>query len=160
MPAFLDACLHALRQGFGGRLVSVVLFGSLARGDHDEERSDVDLLVIAEGLPPDRKGRYRAFDAALSAVRSVLQDLAARGCYVSFSPVLKTPEEARYHTPLYLDMVHEGRLLHDRDGFFAGVLDGLRRRLDEVGARRVVLPGGEAYWDLKPDYRFGEVFEI
>lgn len=48
----------------------------------------------------------------------------------------------------------------DRGGFFREVLEGLRRRLSELGAERKFLKGGGWYWDLKPDYRFGKVFEI
>jgi len=75
------------------------------------------------------------------------------------SPIYKTPEEASRLVPLYLDMVEDARLLHDRDGFFAGVLADLRRRLERLGSRRVSFKGGW-YWDLKPDARPGEVFEI
>ena len=39
----------ALRERFGDRLRELVLFGSQARGEATEE-SDVDLLVVVEGL--------------------------------------------------------------------------------------------------------------
>jgi hypothetical protein len=74
--------------------------------------------------------------------------------------VTKTPEEARAHSPLYLDMVEDGVLIVDRDGFFRSVLDAIRSRMRELGSRRVFLPDGTWYWDLKPDFRFGEVVEI
>jgi hypothetical protein len=56
-------------------------------------------------------------------------------------------------------MVDDARLVRDRDGFFAGVLDRLRGRLRELGARRV-WRGTRWYWDLKPDRRPGEVIEL
>ena len=37
----------ALEERFGARLKQLVLFGSLARGDHTED-SDLDLLVVLE----------------------------------------------------------------------------------------------------------------
>jgi len=40
------------------------------------------------------------------------------------------------------------------------VLERLRRRLRELGARRVVVPGKGWYWILKPDAEFGEVIRI
>jgi len=39
------------------------------------------------------------------------------------------------------------------------VLARLKRRLDELGARRVWM-GRKWYWVLKPDAKFGEVIEI
>ena len=41
-----------IKNHFGSELVSIVLFGSQARGTADEH-SDIDLLVIAEGVPSD-----------------------------------------------------------------------------------------------------------
>ena len=90
----------------------------------------------------------------------MLEDLARQHYYPEFRPILKTRPEAEVRTPIYLDMVEDARILYDRDGFFSGVLAGLRRRLAELGARRVFLEDGSWYWDLKPDYRFGQIFEI
>jgi hypothetical protein len=57
-------------------------------------------------------------------------------------------------------MVGDAILLFDRDGFFESVLDELRARMRALGSRRVMLPDGSWYWDLKPDFRFGEVVEL
>ena len=56
-------------------------------------------------------------------------------------------------------MVEDAIILYDRGGFFGEVLGRLRRRLEELGARRVRL-GRRWYWVLKGDFRFGEVVEI
>ncbi|MEM2550445.1 MAG: nucleotidyltransferase domain-containing protein, partial [Nitrososphaerota archaeon] len=88
-----------------------------------------------------------------------LDRLEELGYHVEFSPVIKTPEEARVFSPLYLDMVEDAVILFDRDGFFDGVLRRLRGRLQELGAERVRL-GKAWYWRLKRDYSFGDVIEI
>jgi len=72
------------------------------------------------------------------------------------STIPLTPEEASRVKPFYLGMLDGHRLLVDRGGFFRGVLDRLERRLEELGARRLVDELGNAYWDLKPDYVLGE----
>ncbi len=138
----------------GPRLRSLVLFGSLARGQ-GTARSDVDLLVVAEGFPRSLVERRRPLLAVWSQVRS-RHALPA----VEWSLVTKTPEEARFHSPLYLDIVEDGVLLVDRGQFFETVLDAMRARMRELGSRRVFLEDGSWYWDLKPDFRFGEVVEI
>lgn len=56
--------------------------------------------------------------------------------------------------------MEDGLLILDRDGFFAAVLSGMRERMRTLGSRRVDLADGSWYWDLKPDFRFGEVVEI
>jgi len=59
---------HRLQVAWGENLVSVVLYGSVARGECHKD-SDVDLLVIAEELPESR----------LERTRLLLQQRDARG---------------------------------------------------------------------------------
>lgn len=159
LTALIEAVLDALKAFSRENLVSAVLFGSVARGEAGE-LSDLDLLIVCEELPGSRWKRYDAFHQALAPLKGMLDDLARQHCYPEFRPILKTRREAEVHTPLYLDMVEDARILYDRDGFFSGVLAGLKERLAELGARRVFLEDGNWYWDLKPDYRFGDIFEI
>ena len=54
--AGLAAFVERLRQHYGDDLQRVVLFGSKARGDFDDE-SDLDLLVVVRMV----KGNYRQY---------------------------------------------------------------------------------------------------
>lgn len=154
----LVALLTAIQLHYGERLVTVAVFGSVGRGvmRHD---SDVDLLIIARDLPRGRIKRIEEFDAVEEAMADLLRDLARRGVYTAFSPILKIPEEVQAGSPLFLDMIEDARLLCDRGGFFARQLDRLRARLAELGAKRI-WRSNAWYWDLKPDYKPGEVFEL
>ena len=58
--ASLAAATEAWCALLGPRLHSLVLFGSVARG-RSTARSDVDLLVIAEGFPRSLLERRRVF---------------------------------------------------------------------------------------------------
>ncbi|MFN3286719.1 MAG: nucleotidyltransferase domain-containing protein, partial [bacterium] len=150
--------VSALQRSLGPSLVSAVLFGSVARGEAGPT-SDVDLLVVVEGLPASRLGRHDVLAQADEAVEPLLEALRRDGIHTDVYPILKTPEEARRLRLLYLDMVEDAVLLHDRDGFFRSVLDRMRESLRRLGARRLRI-GRVRYWDLKPDYRPGEVFEL
>jgi hypothetical protein len=94
------------------------------------------------------------------AIQDECDRLYREGYYVTVSARLKTPEEASFFHPFYLDMTEEAILLFDRDGFFRKVLERLRRRLQELGSKRVFLPDGSWYWVLKPDIKWGEVFDL
>lgn len=156
-PALLSALREATAAWhdlLGSRLVSMVLFGSVARAAA-RESSDIDLIVVAEDLPRSLTERARPLRQRWEDVRA-RKNLEA----VEWNLIIKTPREAAHHSPLYLDVVDEGILLYDRGGFFAAVLDALRDRMRALGSRRVFLSDGTWYWDLKPDYRFGEVVEI
>ncbi len=150
----LAAAAEAWAAELGPRLVSMVLFGSVARRRAGPS-SDIDLLIVAEGFPKSLAERRRPLLEEWSRVR------AERGLpAVEWNLATKTPDEARHHSPLYLDMVEDGILLVDRGGFFAAVLDAMRARMRALGSRRVFLSDGRWYWDLKPDFRFGEVVEL
>ncbi|MGH7331457.1 MAG: nucleotidyltransferase domain-containing protein [Candidatus Rokuibacteriota bacterium] len=138
----------------GEHLISLVLFGSVARGQA-RPASDIDLVVVAEGLPRSLAERRRPFLQAWERAR------AARGLpHVEWNLITKSPQEARVHSPLYLDIVEDGIVILDRGGVVGGVLVAMKARMRALGSRRVYLADGSWYWDLKPDFRFGEVVEI
>lgn len=136
------------------RLVSLVLFGSVARAQ-GRATSDIDILIIANDLPRSFRERRQPLIGAWSNVRSA-HGLGA----VEWNLVVKSPEEAEHHSPLYLDLVEEGIILFDRDRFFETILRRMKERMRALGSRRIFLENGSWYWDLKPDYRFGEVVEV
>ena len=134
------------------------MFGSVGRGTprHD---SDIDLLLVIDGLPDGRMARVDDFTTVERAVAETLGNARAAGLSPSLSPVFKTPDELEAGSLLLLDMTEDARILHDPDGLLAASLDRLSRRLAELGAKRL-WRGNAWIWDLKPDYRPGEVFEL
>ncbi len=150
--------LDALLDVFGDKLVSVVVYGSVARGEA-RRGSDLDLLIIIEDLPRSRFERTRMYLRAEEKIDDLLDKLLDEGYAVSISPIIKTPDEAKHVSPLYLDMVEDAVIVYDKDGFFKKILLNLKRKLEELGAERVWI-GRKWYWRLKKDYKFGEVIEI
>jgi predicted nucleotidyltransferase len=142
----------------GDNLTSVVLFGSVTRGEAGSD-SDIDLLVICRELPAGAFRRQEVLEPVRERLQAELEHLWERGCYTDFTVVLKTELEAQRTHLLYLDMTEEAVILFDRGGFFARVLDRVRERLRELGAQRRQL-GRVRYWDLKPDFRAGEVITL
>jgi hypothetical protein len=70
-----------------------------------------------------------------------------------------TPEEARSHPPILLDLADHGAIVYDRDGFLAGVLEDIRKKLKQLGARKVAAKKGY-YWVLKPGAKPTEDVEV
>ena len=59
----------------------------------------------------------------------------------------------------FLNLADQACILHDRHSVLREFLSRLARRLRELGACRV-RTGGGYYWELKPDYEWGERIEL
>lgn len=159
--AFEDLLGHivrAAREVYGQRLVSVVVFGSVARGTQRFD-SDIDLLLVIRELPSGRMKRVEEFAAVEERLADVLASARRQGIQTEISPLLRTPDEVCQGGLIYLDMTEDARVLYDPTGFFQAFLQGLRARLAELGSVRV-RRGESWYWILKPDLKPGEVIEL
>jgi hypothetical protein len=107
----------------------------------------------------DSFARKRALAAADAKFEPDLERAAAAGREARLARIVRTPGEAARPIPLYLDLTEDALILHDRGGFFAEVLERVRASLRRHGARRI-RQGTTWYWDLKPNFRLGDVVEI
>lgn len=153
----LNAFIDLIRQALGDRMVSVVLYGSVARGTARAD-SDLDLLLILREAPPGYWRRLQPLLPILKRLRKepCWKELENQGLTPFLSLLVLSTEEAKENRYLYLDMIEDARILVDQGGFFRGKLESLRRRLQELGAVKVQR-NGDWYWDLKPDLRLGDV---
>ena len=156
--SLLERLVKLLEDKFGDRLVSVVLYGSVARGDNRKD-SDVDLLVVIKDLPKSVTERQELFMEVEKELDDYVERLMDEGYYITLSPVLKTPEEASRFSPLYMDMTEDAIILFDRDDFFRNVLERVKKRLEELGFERVWISKKAWYW-RKRNYKFGEVIQF
>jgi len=156
--ALAEEYARLAQEVLGENLVSVVLFGSVARGEA-HEKSDIDLFIVAEKLPRGAFKRRELLEPIRAHLDPKLEELWRQGIYADFVEIIRTKEEARRFHPFYLDMTEEAIVLYDRDGFFADILERVRKKLRELGAKRKRM-GKVWYWDLKPDYKPGEVIDL
>lgn len=153
--------LELLRSLLGDDLISVVVFGSVARGRADLN-SDTDVILVASNMPRSLSERMEILANLLVefSKTQTCEELNRRGLntWVQFHPL--TMEEAELHRPIYLDVVEDGIIVYDRGGFIKRVMEGFKSKLEALGAKRVFLEDGSWYWDLKPSIKRGEVVEV
>ena len=149
----LRSYLKSLFDHYGERVISVVLYGSFSMGKHGRE-SDIDLLLVIEDYGWEEPLVFK------KAEQLALRQWQIEKRYHKVQPYPLRPEQARYHRPIYLDMVIDGVILYDRDGFITGIFEEIRRKLAKIGAKRHELADGSWYWVLKPEIKEGEVIEI
>jgi len=149
-----------LCEYFKERIVGVLLFGSIARGDWNRA-SDIDLLVIVQdwNKPVWERGRE------LLILRNQLRQTEEyrKAIAEGYTPIIQhypldLAEAQQFHR-VYIDASIDGLILFEKDQFLTSLLKNVRNKLMEKGARRVVNPNGVFYWILK-DVKAGEVFEI
>jgi hypothetical protein len=99
----LDELVTQLRAALGTELRTVALYGSAAAGEHNPKTSDHNILVIVDGLGPER----------LAAVSATMGAWSEAG---NTAPLLLTTEEwlssADIFAMEYADVLQRHRLLH------------------------------------------------
>jgi predicted nucleotidyltransferase len=145
---------------YGERLRGVLLFGSVARGDWDES-SDLDLLVVLDSLDGGRRGVLREVLKLESELRGTREhvEAVAKGFFPSIEVYPLAADDAKHFRRLYLDALTEGIVLFERDNFLHRLIEAFKKRLMELGSRRIELPGAGHYWELA-DVKPREIIEL
>ncbi len=150
----LDSLAAECRRYYRNRLMTLGVFGSVGRNTPNQY-SDIDILIVASELPRGRLKRVDEFSKIENSLSPILMQAKNNGCYTELSPVIKTPEEVKQGSLLFLDMIEDLRILYDQDNFFRRQLEKLTNELSRRDAVKIPYKGAW-YWDLKPDFVIGE----
>ncbi len=145
------------QETLGDRLVSIALYGSVARKEAGPG-SDIDLFIVLQEAPSGMLSRRHLLDPMRESLTPELEKLWRQGIYTDFVEVIRTRNEARKFHPLYLDMSQEAIILFDRDKFLEILLSAIKEHLKNGGAERKIM-GKFRYWDLSRSSIPEEVIE-
>jgi len=106
MPGSLEQLVEKLRKALDGDLVSIVLYGSAAVGDHNEKFSDYNVLCVLSSITPSQ----------LAATEPVFRWWCSHG---NPSPLLLTEQEVHTSTDCFpiefYDIRQHNRILDGAD---------------------------------------------
>jgi len=109
-------------------IVATLLFGSWAEGTETPD-SDIDLLVVADGINP----KWHRRGAEIAHIKHCLPGL-------SLDILLLTEEEVlsnfRNHNPLFLDIAEEGLIILDKENLLQNLILELRNYIKQKGIKR------------------------
>ncbi|MCS7205697.1 MAG: nucleotidyltransferase domain-containing protein [Leptospiraceae bacterium] len=145
---FVQRLIHEIQSYYKENLVSIVLFGSVARGVFRND-SDIDVLIVCEVLPRGATKRMEEFLLIEDRLENELRDLRKKEVWIQISPVLKTKEEVLLGSPLFLDFVFDAKILYDKENFFNHYISQFKRKLEQSGAKRIQ-KDMHWYWILDP----------
>lgn len=121
IKGLLDQLLREAIEHWGQRVVSIVMFGSFARGNA-HEHSDIDVLLIIEDLPKDWRTR--------STLELSIERLGLNSG-IPLQIIMVESEEMQYAinniNPLLLEIREKYYCIFDRNGYFQDKLKDLER---------------------------------
>jgi len=133
-----DKIIKEIEKQFGTGLVSVVLFGSQARGTADRY-SDIDLIVIAEGIPFDWREQREIVNELIMSPELI---------HSPVSIILKSPDvmKASLDTvqPLLFGILKSYEVLYDPQNFFEMQAQIYRKHMQEWDVQEI----GEHVWKV------------
>ena len=99
------------------KIISVVVFGSLAKGKYTMD-SDIDLLVVANNISDKRNRRHQE----IVSIKSKIYKIG-----LTFDILLLNSNECISnfwnHNPLFLDIAEEGIILIDKKDFIKNIIE-------------------------------------
>lgn len=129
--------IRLLKETFGNRLKTVVLFGSRARGKVKENR-DHDIFLVIENLP----------ENPIKRQQEVRSSILSREAPIRVNTIVKTPEEIDANlTPLLLEICVDGICLSGKS-YFEPYRRRALRALKQAGLQRKYI-GREWYWQFE-----------
>jgi len=158
----LNRYVDFLKEVFGDDLISVAVFGSLARGTAKFPGSDIDLLIVVEGMGNlsfgERMKLTMKAEDKLSKTEAYAKFKDVFECFPCIQEVILTPEELKTHPPILLDLTTDALILYDK-GVLSEELNKIREKLRELGAKKI-RDNDSWFWILKPDVKLGEEVEL
>jgi len=144
----LKKILQKTKEYYKKNLISFVVFGSYAK-DTLSPYSDIDILIITKKQPKSRPRRIVNFINNIEQkLEKYILGLRKKNIFVEISPLIKTQEEVKYGSFLFLDMIQDSIILYDEGNFFRRYLDYLDKKLKEYGSKKIFEKGGY-YWVIK-----------
>ena len=147
---FLQELKEEVIRFYGDNLVTLAIFGSVARGTMRLD-SDIDLFICASNLPDGRWHRVDDFEVLESRLEPAFAALRQQGITPVLSPIIKTPAETELGSVLFIDMTEDVIILFDKESYFRKYLDRLTAKMKALGSKKVML-GNAWYWILIPDH--------
>lgn len=155
---YLDLLVERLRKQLEAEeILACALFGSVARGQAGLD-SDIDLLVVTKSIEADTTINFVRLHKELKREAPTLA-LNKKGIFPEPYPIFLSAAQLQDNALILLDIADHGISLYDT-GILERRLDQLRCRLRKLDARKVTHADGSWHWDLKPDWRPGEVIEL
>jgi predicted nucleotidyltransferase len=139
----VNLLIQEIKNILKNNLVSIILFGSYAKGDFTVN-SDIDILVIIEDTEVDYRERINDF----------LDKIDGLTLPFLVSPIILTKKEAEVFHSLYLDILDAHNIAVDKGNYFKGIME----KVFEIKKRGLIEEkklSGKTYWKVNYEGEIG-----
>jgi len=156
---YLKLYLQHLKKRINENLLSLILYGSVARDIWNEE-SDVDLFLI---LSNEFKKKNTDFDISKFTIE-FYNEIYGTELYNKMKnhPLsilsLKKEESKRFRT-LFYDIAIDGIILYDPKDIGIGFVEKYKKRINKKNLKRVFVDKNDFYWE-RGDIKRGDIIEL
>ena len=127
----LKRIVDRIRDKLGENVLSIVLFGSMTRGDFTDS-SDIDVQVIARNLPDDWRDR----DKILLELAEIGSD-HIRPVYITLTDEYAMNASINQGAPLVFGLHDANRVIFGRDRFFEKLMGQLEANMKRWGVKKI-----------------------
>ena len=165
IPAFfrdyLIKFVEILEKKYEKNLLSVILYGSIARGTWNLE-SDIDIFLLFSNKIKEREKLDKDVLKTIIEFEKTIHIINDNGIQIYF-PIqelsLKLKDLVNFRT-LFYDISMDGIVIYDKDLIGTKFLEKIRIRIKDKGLERIFVGYNDFYWKRKENVKFGEIIEL
>ncbi|MDD5615515.1 MAG: nucleotidyltransferase domain-containing protein [Candidatus Methanoperedens sp.] len=121
-----------LKQKFSQSLLSIVLFGSIVKGNFTET-SDIDVIVVCENLIED----WRARDKMILELTEDIELKYSTPIHMNLVGKDEISHSIESANPLLLEIYDANRIIYDKGSFFSNLLKNFEFNLHKWHATKI-----------------------
>jgi len=144
-----------MKENYEEGLLSIILFGSVARGKWNNE-SDIDLFIIFTNKSIINKRLTKIISDYER--KSKLRDSKGDRLYSTIQDISLVLKDLNTFRTIFYDIAMDGIILYDINLTGFHFLKKIKNRIEEKELRRIFIKENDYYWERK--VKFGEIIEL
>jgi len=156
---YLYNFVRLLKENYKEDLLSIILFGSVARGKWNNE-SDIDLLIIFSNKSSIKITINNRLTKIISDYerKSKLKNSKGDRLFSTIQDISLLLKDLHTFRTIFYDIAMDGIILFDRNQTGFHFLKKIKKRIEEKGLKRVFIKENDYYWER--NVKFGEIIEL
>lgn len=156
---YLYNFVRLLKEKYKEDLLSIILFGSVARGKWNNE-SDIDLFIIFSNKSSIRTTINNRLTKIISDYerKSKLKNSKGDRLFSTIQDISLLLKDLHTFRTIFYDIAMDGIILFDRNQTGFHFLKKIKKRIEEKGLKRVFIKENDYYWER--NVKFGEIIEL